>query len=471
VPTNKIALIHGYSDQGSSFQTWAGKLQDRGFDAKQINICNYVSLNNEITIPDIGEGLNRAIQDVGWGNSEFDAIVHSTGMLVIRAYLCNDSARPQNLKHLVGLAPATWGSPLASEGRSFLGTLFRGNRQLGPDFLNAGDLILEGLELGGDFTWNLAHRDLLGKNPIFSTAPDTPWVSVFIGNTPYTGIRELLNQPATDGTVRWAGCSLNTRKFVVDLRRGVGDDGRIQAVDWAKGRLSIPMFAVDGKNHGSLLSDPENDLADLVAKFLSVSTASDMDTWTAAAKAWNEPALQKMKNDRNGPNDGWQQFVFHLVDEYGNGVPDYVVDFFKDDPTGLEGEALDAITMNEFDLDVHAYGPDKSYRCFHVSLPKGIVLSGAGDLWLRLTASSGSDLIAYQGYAPGKTTITEASPVLLDISKYADPPDSIFCPFTTTLVEIIVNREPVPFDKQSRLLTMAPYAGRTPAAGAAGGTI
>jgi hypothetical protein len=464
VPTNKIVLIHGYSDAGSSFENWAAKLEARGFDARQINICNYVSLNNEITIPDIGEGLNRALQDVGWGDSEYDAIVHSTGMLVIRAFLCNDATRPQNLKHLIGLAPATWGSPLASLGRSFVGMLFRGSHQLGPDFLNAGDLILEGLELGSEFTWNLAHRDLLNSQPIFSTAPDSPWVAVFIGNAQYGGIKELITQPATDGTVRWSGCALNTRKFVVDLRRNVSDEDRIKAMGWADGRQSIPMFAVEGKNHGTLLSNPEDDLADLLVKFLNVSTNDDMNAWTATAKAWSDPALQKMKADKKGPNDGWQQFVFHLVDEYYNPVPDYVVDLFTADPTGLEGDALDAITMNEFDLDVHAYGPDKSYRCFHVRLPQGILINGAGTLWLRLSASSGTDLIAYQGYSPGKTTITEASPVLMDISKYANPENSLFQPFTTTLVEIIVNREPVPFDKQSKLLTMASYRGSTPAA-------
>jgi hypothetical protein len=466
VPTNKIALIHGYSDHGSSFDAWAGKLQDRGFDAKRINICNYISLNNEITIPDLGEGLNRALQDVGWEDQEFDAIVHSTGMLVMRAYLCNDSLRPQNLKHLVGLAPATWGSPLANQGRSFLGMLFRGNKQVGPDFLNAGNLILEGLELGSEFTWKLAHRDLLNENPIFSIAPNSPWVAVFIGNTPYTGIKEFINPPASDGTVRWSGCALNTRKFVVNLRRNVADEDRISAVDWADGRQSIPMFAVEGKNHGSLLSAPENDLADLVVKFFNVSIDDDMKAWIAVARTWNEPALQKMKVDKKGPNDGWQQFVFHLVDEYGNPVPDYVVDLFTADPTGLEGDDLEAITMVEFDLDVHPYGPDKSYRCFHVRLPKGIIANGAGSLWLRLTASSGTELIAYQGYAPGKTEITEASPVLLDITKYADPSDSIFAPFTTTLVEIIVNREPVPFNKQSKLLTMAPFGGKVPGTGA-----
>ena len=456
----KLALIHGYSDQGSSFDAWAGKLQARGVDAKQINICNYVSLINEITIPDIGEGLNRAMQDLGWQEGEpYDAIVHSTGMLVMRAYLCNQATRPRNLKHLVGLAPATWGSPLASQGRSFLGMLFRGNKQLGPDFLNSGDLILEGLELGSEFTWELAHRDLLSDKPIFTTADDSPYVAVFIGNTPYTGIRELINQPATDGTVRWAGCGLNTRKFIVDLRRGIPDEQRMSVVEWAEGRQSIPMFAVEGKNHGTLLSEPDNELADRIVQFLGVSSSQGLSDWMAATKTWSAPALQKMKVDKQGPTDGWQQFVFHLIDEYGNPVPDYVVDLFAGDPTDLSGGDLAAIEITEFDLDVHAYGPDKSFRCFHVRLPQGVIMNGAGELWLRLTASSGTDLIGYQGYAPGKTAITEVTPVLLDISKYGDGPDSLFCPFTTTLVEIRVNREPLPFKGQSRLMTMAAFPG------------
>ncbi|MGH9582996.1 MAG: esterase/lipase family protein, partial [Bryobacteraceae bacterium] len=113
----KLVLIHGYSDAGSSFDAWAVKLRARGFDARQINICSYVTLNNEITIPDIAEGLARATAAFGWApDQEFDAIVHSTGMLVVRAWLCNDTTRKQFLKHLIGLAPATWGSPLAQLG-------------------------------------------------------------------------------------------------------------------------------------------------------------------------------------------------------------------------------------------------------------------------------------------------------------------------------------------------------------------
>jgi hypothetical protein len=459
LPSNRVVLIHGYSDQGKSFDTWAGKLKDRGVDAEQINICNYISLNNEITIPDIAEGLHRAILDLGWQKGEpYDAIVHSTGMLVIRAYLCNDATRPQDLKHLIGLAPATWGSPLASQGRSFLGMLFKGNHQLGPDFLNSGNLILDGLELGSQFTWDLAHRDLLSDKPVFTTSDDSPYVAVFIGNTPYTGIRELINQPATDGTVRWAGCALNTRKFVVDLRRNVPDGQRMTILDWRPGRLSIPMFAVDGKTHGTILTDPADDLADQVVGFLKIASEADFDAWLAAAKTWHEPALAKMKVDNEGPHDGWQQFVFHVVDEYNRPVPDYVVDLFAGDPTGLEGSALSAIELTAFDLDVHAYTKDKSFRCFHARLPHEVTTNGAGKLWLRLTASSGTELIAYQGYGSANSILTEVSPVLLDISQFANGTDTIFRPFTTTLVEIRVTREPLPFTGQSQLMKMQRFS-------------
>jgi alpha-beta hydrolase superfamily lysophospholipase len=122
----KLVLIHGYSDQGPSFNHWAEKLRGRGISAEAINICSYISLNNEITIPDIAEGLGRAADYLEWSpDQEFDAIVHSTGMLVIRAWLCNNPRRQKYLKHLVGLAPATWGSPLAHLGRSWLSSILR----------------------------------------------------------------------------------------------------------------------------------------------------------------------------------------------------------------------------------------------------------------------------------------------------------------------------------------------------------
>jgi hypothetical protein len=460
--SRKLVLIHGYSDKGPSFDNWAEKLCARGIDAQQINICNYISLNNEITIPDIAEGLARAAVVLGWtADQEFDAVVHSTGILVIRAWLANNPARRKYLKHLIALAPATWGSPLAAAGRSWLGAIVRGNKQFGPDFLNAGDRILDALELGSEFQWDLSHRDLLGDNPLFTTSDDSPYVSVFIGNQAYTGIKELIDKPATDGTVRWSGCSLNTRKITVDLTKAGAVEFRAQMSPWPATRLSIPMFAVGGKNHTSLLQEPEDAFADILSDFLKISSSDDFDNWFKRTEAWNAPALEEMKKDNHGPHDGWQQFIIHVVDEYGESIPDYVVDLFSQDPTDLTGDALTETGVDSFDLDVHAYKTDPSFRCFHVRLPLNSTSGGVGELWMRLIASSGTDLITFQGYTSGSKTITEQSPVVLNITQLAGSTrNTFFYPFVTTMVEIRLNREPLPLIGQTKLMTMNPFQPR-----------
>ncbi len=132
-----LLLIHGYSATGLDFEPLCNALRDKGIQAVDLNIGNYVSLNNEITIKDIAEGLDRAFRMQRGLNDaqEFDAIVHSTGMLVVRSWLTNYGAavgsndRLKKLKHLVGVAPATWGSPQAHKGRTWLGALVKGARR------------------------------------------------------------------------------------------------------------------------------------------------------------------------------------------------------------------------------------------------------------------------------------------------------------------------------------------------------
>jgi triacylglycerol esterase/lipase EstA (alpha/beta hydrolase family) len=117
---NPIVLIHGYSDSGESFEPWKELLRQvaarRGVPALDVSICSYVTLSNEVTIKDIAEGFNRALsQQPGLDQDQpFDAIVHSTGMLVIRSWLANYPTRIGRLKHLIAIAPATFGSPLGS---------------------------------------------------------------------------------------------------------------------------------------------------------------------------------------------------------------------------------------------------------------------------------------------------------------------------------------------------------------------
>src|SRR6202044_2172427 len=149
--------------------------------------------------------------------------------------------------------------------------------------------------------------------------PGTPYVAVFIGNTGYTGISKLANSPGSDGTVRWAGCALNTRLVELDFRRqpalldAAGQPTRVKISDWATGRLAFPIIALEGKNHGTILSAPDPGAVERVSDFLrNVTTADSYETWLTDALAYGQSALSKM--DANSKSDGaggagWQQFV------------------------------------------------------------------------------------------------------------------------------------------------------------------
>ncbi|HEY6348895.1 MAG TPA: hypothetical protein VI636_05735 [Candidatus Angelobacter sp.] len=472
-----LVLVHGYSADAQAFHPVRNALAATGIPTIEINVCNYVSLNNEITIKDIAEGFDRALANHPLLKDEaqdFDAIVHSTGMLVVRAWLVNygddvgTNKRLKRLKHLVGLAPATWGSPQAHKGRTWLGSLVKGNKKFGPDFLNAGDQVLRGLELGSSFTWELACWDLIGEKPFYGRGADTPYVAIFIGNRPYDGISSVANDPGTDGTVRWSGCALNARKISIDLTRSSVGGQRARISPWASDRLDIPMIAVDGKNHGTIIAEPDPGMIKLVSAFLQISDESAHSDWLSSAQAYSQKGLPPMLVNPGAhaagitaeaaklfdhligkqvgtEMEGWQQFVVHARDEWGDGISDYLIDVLK-----MENGNWTPFT--EMYTDVHAYGADPSYRCFHLRLPKGISSAGT-PIHVRINASTGTELMAYRAYGAGVQNLgADAEPVELDITKLDGGKGTLFYPFTTTMIEILLNREPLPFNQESRIL-------------------
>lgn len=503
-----LILIHGYSADQRAFHPLRDMLRVRGLDLNFIDICSYISLNNEITIKDIAEGLARAYRYDPHLNAkydmqtcEFDAIVHSTGMLVLRSWLTNygtgnrsANVRLLRLKHLIGIAPATWGSPQAHKGRTWLGALVKGNRELGPDFLNAGDAVLDGLELGSRFTWDLAQIDLLGREPFYGKGTNTPYVGIFVGNAPYSGLSSVANEPGTDGTVRWSGCGLNTRKITVDLTRFPIDENgnpaqhRLTMSDWADDRLNVPIIAVDGKNHSTILADPDPSMVDLIVDFLNVGETGENNAVKLTYEAWLNNAAQYGEKgkprmlanpgagtsqlservhsvfghlfgrDSDAPLEGWQQFVVHAKDERGDGVSDYLIEVLREE-NGQD------VPFEEMYTDVHAYRADPSYRCFHIRLPQGISKTNAS-LKIRVHASSGTTLIGYQGYKDlqpaqqplgspaneGQPMSAEAVPVILNVDDLGNGNNSLFHPFTTTLIELLISREPLPLQGISQVL-------------------
>ena len=446
MPRLPLVLIHGYSDLGASFEPWRRALSGRGYDVSSIHVPSYRTLTNEITIKDIAEGLDRALRiRAGLASDEpFDAIVHSTGMLVIRAWLTAYAKRRDRLKHLIGLAPATFGSPLAHKGRSWLGALFKGNRERGPDFLEAGDRVLDGLELGSRFTWDLAHRDLLGDEPFYGTTRSTPYVFVFCGTKGYTGLKSLMSDAGTDGTVRWAGAPLNTRKIILDLTLDPSRprSERVSIADWAN--ADVDLIPIAGVNHGTILSDPPLDLVELVDAALRVNTGPGFEQWKSDARRRTRAAREQM--------DEGQQVVFRAIDERGDPLHDYHIQLVS------RGARNTVRELRDFELSVHPYAADPSLRCFHVNLTR-LKRARLPNLWMRVIASSGSQLVGYHGFGSEKAIVAadrrDAAGKWdgeLDLSELlGDAEVKFFYPFTTTLVEVRLNREPLPLEGRNEV--------------------
>jgi hypothetical protein len=246
--------------------------------------------------------------------------------------------------------------------------------------------------------------------------------------------------------VRLAGCSLDSRKLVIDLTRGPSDDpaSRVRTIA-PRGGVDFPMYPVAGANHSTILTNPPAHLVDLVLRALTVDSRDAFDAWSASARAATTSAPACI--------EAWQQFVMRALDERGDPITDYHVRLTTYDSTGFLGLFTGD---RDVDLDVHTYAADPSLRAFHLNLSKLDAL-GAGrlrTLLLRVMASSGSALVAYHGVG-GDTLRPHLSELdtdgtwdaALDLSALVDNADfKLFHPFTTTLIELRLNRDPLPLD-------------------------
>jgi hypothetical protein len=91
-----------------------------------------------------------------------------------------------------------------------------------------------------------------------------------------------------------------------------------------------------------------------------------------------------------------------------------------------------------------------------VRLPKGTT-AGKIPLKVRINASTGTELMAYQGYgSEAKQLGATAEPVEIEITDLGKGNGTLFRAFTTTLIEIVLNREPLPLNEVSRILGWLP---------------
>lgn len=437
--TYPVLLIHGYSDDGESFKPWCERLGRAGFDARTLRIATWKSLVNELSLADVAEAFARALKvEAGLEVDEpFSVIAHSTGSLVVRAWLAGDPARRRRLRHFIGLAPANFGSPLAHKGRSFLGALAKGNREFSEDFLEVGDRVLDALELGSRYTWDLAHRDLLAPGGgWYGNGEGAPWAYVISGTGEYGWVQRLfVNPPGSDGVVRWAGSALDVRKVTVDLSRRSGGD---IALEGARSR-DVPMAFVEKRHHGAMLGKPTGDLERMVVEALLVRTHDADASWRTRWGTKHRPAAR----------DVWQQFIVRVRDERGDPVNDFNIQLDARYESGASE------TLADFASDVHAYRKDPSFRSFHVRL-QDVRRTRISSLQLRILARTNSRAVGYRGIGSDRADGWDGA---LDLSALGpEGAITLFHPFTTTLLEVIVDREPRPYAGKNDVFWFSPGA-------------
>jgi hypothetical protein len=167
--------------------------------------------------------------------------------------------------------------------------------------------------------------------------------------------------------------------------------------------------------------------------------------------------------------DEWQQFLVHAVDERGDAIPDYYVELCLITISSSGEELFEVI--EDYQPYVHVFSEDPSYRSFQVNL-SNVPPEARNSLGIRVTALSGTDLVAYHGLGSGSFTpqgdyrFSNIDPderihdedgkwdARINLSKYLEqhPEIHFFQPFTTTLVELQLNREPMPPTGINRLL-------------------
>jgi hypothetical protein len=469
-----LVLIHGYSDSSDGFKHWQKLLiQKRALAPKDVHVLNYVSLANEVTIRDIAEGFNSELEAAIGPDTKFDAIVHSTGMLVIRAWLTRFSSmnRPARLRHLVALAPATNGSPVAHKGRSWLGALVKGKKDWGgPDFLEAGNEVLRALELASKYTWDLAESDMFGDGNTarFKKGPSSPFVFTICGDTGLGRITDLATEAVgtkidgSDGVVRWAGAALNCRRMIIDFTEMT--DASIAADAPSHMSETVSKWSNQDNilvlwprlNHGTIMNPNGHDeLVDLVSEALDVKDDNEF-------KDWNSKALLLAKSKRAGkkPPDNWQQFVIRVVDERGDGVTDWTIGI------SMIMKGKDRSKPVRID-DLHPYERDRSYRCLHVNLTEAglddpLVLENIEHFKMVLFMTTNSTYLVYNANRTEGTRLTQdlskgLSELEVDLKTWLNRDDNadefaLLFPLSTTYIEFRVNRDPTKSDTQPKLV-------------------
>src|SRR6186713_3221681 len=294
---SKLLIVHGYSDGSTSFFALGDFLIERGvYNANDVSYLDYSSMDDEATFKDFADKLD-ADHRSRLNGERVDVICHSTGSLVVRAWLALHAER---------------------------------NRRRRLDEDCPIDRLLC-FEPASPFQWDLSFNyDLHGDASYFSEKRKESqrcYPFVLAAGEAYGGVEaKLVKQRAmlgTDGTVRIAGTSLNTRACSLDFRTGGP-----ALLWWQNSKFErIPFAVFSGFNHGSIVNPATPGFMDAngpgtIALSVLTKKTTTLDEYGAMANTFSKVSdtnYARMPEDRKGK---FQQFFFRVRDDVDQLVED-----------------------------------------------------------------------------------------------------------------------------------------------------
>ncbi len=448
-----LIILHGWSDNGSSFDRLARHLAEAlvGVEIQRVSIGDYLSMHDDLRFDDLQEGLERAWTDRNLPRSagSVDVIVHSTSGLIVRDWLQRRFPPHRSpIKHLVMLAPANFGSPLAHKGRSMFGRVLKGfvGREEGQKLLSTGAEILRGLELASPFSWELARRDRFGSGS-GRFAPGRTLCTVLVGNTGYRGIRSVANEDGGDGTVRISTANLNCSYlkiafFAKDTERANQESRtivpEILEQQASSGRAAFRIL--DGIDHSSIkldaapsrLSRVQKDTLEWIRRALTVDDEGFPAFCDECDRA-NATLTRSAEHPRAKP--GYQNTVVRVRDQFDAPVTDYLIEFYH--PEKRDGGVLASRIHEQAIRNVHAYRGDRSLRSLYLDTQRFMTLlrQARTPLGFSITAHP---ILGVASTVAGFSTFADEDieDLLLTPERVAD----FLQPHRTLLLDIIVQR-------------------------------
>jgi pimeloyl-ACP methyl ester carboxylesterase len=427
---NQVVILHGWSDTSDSFVPLANFLKTRGFQVLDLFLADYISMDDDVSIEDAAKAMQAAVAaKIAGGELKppFDLIVHSTGGLVSRtwlaAYCCGMPPAQMPVQRLVMIAPANFGSKLADVGQTILGRVVKG----WDHGFHTGKLMLNGLALGSPFQWDLAARDLFAldeRDGATVYGADLVWPFVVVGSMPYQhGLRQMVNENGSDGTVRVAAANLNAYGATLDFTRdkaptvmrmtGSASVAAAQGalIPWKRrcdDGMQFPLAVMARRDHASI-TDPtvsgDNETAAEQAQFqaclLDALGCPSYAQYQGLQQAWRAIS-DAVQNASSADEDHHMhlQINVRVVDEYEKPVTDYMIEFLA--PNYAQNTDLTGMFHDKVIKDVHRNAEDASVRTIYVDRQRMFELfyaripaDQAKELRLSVSAASPGDNVKY----------------------------------------------------------------------------